>query len=376
MLDASGQISGNQVSNVVADADTPYSNAAVGIYIDTFDIPGVTASVDNNTVSGTAIGINVMALDNPSDITGNSVAMPGGDNVFGIVVRDMETVAWASQAEDSGIGMTVANNQIDASGSTGTGIYLYDNPDPNNPVLIENNSVTATSASSVTGINVSDDGSPFGDSTLAADYATLSGNTLEQSGHRHRGGSPQRPDRVGHRHEQRQHQRHGPRRWCRPLACLDLGNSSGLGSGYLTVNAGLLNVNSYGLSVTALSGSGGIITDNSGAGGTTTVIVYQASDTTYSGLLEDGGNGTTVALALAGPGTLTLDGADTNSGPTTISAGTLQDGNSAALQNSTVTVGVAGGLTFSAGLGSAALGGLAGSGNVRLRRTRPWRRWP
>ena len=34
LLGASGQISGNQVSNVAAASDTPYSNAAVGIYLD------------------------------------------------------------------------------------------------------------------------------------------------------------------------------------------------------------------------------------------------------------------------------------------------------------------------------------------------------
>ena len=53
LLDASGQISNNQVSTVVASSETPYSNAAVGIYLDSFDIPGVAVSIDNNTVSGT-----------------------------------------------------------------------------------------------------------------------------------------------------------------------------------------------------------------------------------------------------------------------------------------------------------------------------------
>ena len=52
LLGASGQISNNQVSTVAAAPDTPYSNAAVGIYLDTFDIPGVTASISGNTVSG------------------------------------------------------------------------------------------------------------------------------------------------------------------------------------------------------------------------------------------------------------------------------------------------------------------------------------
>ncbi len=113
LLDATGVMSNNEVSNVVAASDTPYSEAAVGIYLDTFDIPGVTATIDNNTVSGTPIGINVMGMDNPSNVSGNTVTMPSGDNVFGIVVRDVETVGWSPEpVADDGVAMTVANNQL------------------------------------------------------------------------------------------------------------------------------------------------------------------------------------------------------------------------------------------------------------------------
>ena len=176
MLDASGQIDGNQVSSVVAATGTPYSNAAVGIYLDSFDIPGVTASIDANTVSGAAIGINVMGLDNPSDITGNTSPCPPADGVFGIVVRDMETVGWAPEpvAED-GVAMTVASNQIDASGFDRHGHLSLRQSRSEQPGPGPEQHRRQRRRSRSVGIDVSDDGSPFGDSTLAADYATLSG---------------------------------------------------------------------------------------------------------------------------------------------------------------------------------------------------------
>ena len=44
---------------------------------------------------------------------------------------------------------------------------------------------------------------------------------------------------------------------------LQLGNSLALGSGSLALSAGTLDLNSYGISVLALSGTAGTITDNS-----------------------------------------------------------------------------------------------------------------
>ena len=373
LLDASGQISGNQVSNIVADADTPYSNAAVGIYIDTFDIPGVTASIDSNTVSGTAIGINVMALDNPSDITGNTITLPspvlGGGGVYGIVVRDMESVGWASEPVYSGAGMTVANNQIDASGSSGTGIYLYDNPDPNNPVLIENNSVTASAASAATGIDVSDDGSPFGDSTLAGDYATLTGNTtsnlatgIEVASLNGQAVAVTATSNANTSGTVLGSSVGVPPAFGNVSPVLTLGNSSGLGSGYLTVNAGELNVNSYGLSVTALRRSGGVITDNSGAGGATTVVVDQACDTTFSGVIADGDNGTRVALSKTGNGGLTLLGEDAYTGGNTVGGGTLV-GDTASIRGNVSLASAAANVTFDQAADGTYSGVVSGSGS-------------
>jgi autotransporter-associated beta strand protein len=67
-----------------------------------------------------------------------------------------------------------------------------------------------------------------------------------------------------------------------------------------------------------------------------------------------------------GAGTLVLSGANTVSGAATVTAGTLQLGGANALQNTTATVNVNGGLTFGSGIGTFNLGGLAGSGTIAL----------
>ena len=86
---------------------------------------------------------------------------------------------------------------------------------------------------------------------------------------------------------------------------------------------------------------------------------------TFSSSGANGISGST-AVNLTGSGMVTFNGPNTYTGPTTINSGTLVLGNSAAVQNSTVTVIAANGLQFSAGLGTALLGGLAGSGSFAL----------
>ena len=95
--------------------------------------------------------------------------------------------------------------------------------------------------------------------------------------------------------------------------------------------------------------------------GSATLAIDAAASSTFSGAVSGSGG-----LTKTGAGTQILAGANTYSGPTTVNAGAIQIGNTDALQNTTVTVNVNGGLTFSAGLGSVVLGGLAGSGNVAL----------
>jgi fibronectin-binding autotransporter adhesin len=80
----------------------------------------------------------------------------------------------------------------------------------------------------------------------------------------------------------------------------------------------------------------------------------------FANVIGDGGNG--FGITKTGAGMLGLGGANTFSGPTTLSAGTLQLRNQAALQNSTLSLS-AGGVSFAASVSGNAFtfGGLASS---------------
>ncbi len=85
-------------------------------------------------------------------------------------------------------------------------------------------------------------------------------------------------------------------------------------NGSYTVNAGTLNLNGFNRTITGLSGSGGDVQL-----GSATLTVSQTADGTYSGVIAGTG-----ALTKAGAGKLTLAGNNTYTGGTTVSAGTLQ----------------------------------------------------
>jgi autotransporter-associated beta strand protein len=122
-----------------------------------------------------------------------------------------------------------------------------------------------------------------------------------------------------------------------------------------------LDLNGVSQTIGSLADAGGSGTASVLLGSGALTVGGDDSSTTFSGMISGSGS-----VTKTGTGTLTLDGANSYTGQTTVSGGTLQVGNAAALENSTVSVGVDGGLAFSAGLGSAALGGLAGSGNLSL----------
>jgi len=137
---------------------------------------------------------------------------------------------------------------------------------------------------------------------------------------------------------------------------LQLGHVNALGTGGLTVNSGVVNLNTMSISIPSLSGTGGIITDYNGAAGTTTLTVNQSTNTTYSGVITNGAS-RVLALVKKGSGTLTLAGTNTYTGATAVSNGTLAV--SGALSSSAVTVCT--GAAFAAGstgiVGRATLGG-------------------
>ena len=119
------------------------------------------------------------------------------------------------------------------------------------------------------------------------------------------------------------------------------------------------------LSDEVTTNSGGTVTNSGGTLATLTVAPSGGSPTTFSGVIQDGNAPT--ALTINGNGTQVLAGANTFSGPTTLTAGTLQLNNTNALQNSTVTLTTTGGaLAFGTGVGAVNLGGLAGNANLAL----------
>ena len=106
-----------------------------------------------------------------------------------------------------------------------------------------------------------------------------------------------------------------------------MGNSSALGStnGALTVNGGLLNINNFSVTNGNLTGTGGTICNNGNAARTLTIGAGNANGGIYQGVIADNTNSGTGTLALTktGTGAITLTGANTFSGVTTVNAGKL-----------------------------------------------------
>ena len=108
---------------------------------------------------------------------------------------------------------------------------------------------------------------------------------------------------------------------------LRLGNDGALNSATpaaLSMSGGTLRLNGHSVTVSGLSGAAGTI-DN-GVAGTATLTVSRATGSdTFSGVLANGTAGT-LSLAKSGAGTLILGGANTFTGGTTVSGGSLQLG--------------------------------------------------
>ena len=154
-----------------------------------------------------------------------------------------------------------------------------------------------------------------------------------------------------------------------------------LGTGTLTLNGGTLQDNgspstpitlgnsvSLNGTVTLSSGpngGGGLTFNGTGAtvniAGTSSLTVN--TPTTISDVITGSSN---LTIGTTGTGSLILGSANPYSGAMTINSGVVQLNNTNALQNSVVTLNTSGGLTFQAGIGSVALGGLSGSTNLTM----------
>ena len=155
-------------------------------------------------------------------------------------------------------------------------------------------------------------------------------------------------------------------------ATLQLGASQEIAdTSALTINSGgVFDLNNYSETVASITGTGTI--QLSGATGNI-LTVGDSTSTTFSGVIQNTGTGL-LALAKVGTGTLTLSGANTFGGVTSVNAGTLIAANASALGTagsattttvaSGATVGLQGGTTLSS-LENLSLTGTGDSGNSR-----------
>lgn len=161
-------------------------------------------------------------------------------------------------------------------------------------------------------------------------------------------------------------------------------NTPGANAAYGTANGALvfgtaatsgtkfqLNGNSFtvtGLSTDATTPGTATVENGSSTAATLTVSLGSGITNTYAGTLRNGGTGT-LALTLNGAAdsVLTLSGANTFTGITTVISGSLVLANSLALQGSTVTTGGAG-LVFDSSVASHTFtfGGLSGTTDLAL----------
>jgi fibronectin-binding autotransporter adhesin len=118
---------------------------------------------------------------------------------------------------------------------------------------------------------------------------------------------------------------------------LNLGASevipNGVGKGNVIISSGatLFLNGGFNETINGLSGSGSIFVDN-GPSGTTLTVGDNNATSTFSGVISEGGNNNPkLALTKIGTGTLTLSGANSYTGLTTVSAGVLNIQNNTAL---------------------------------------------
>jgi len=126
-------------------------------------------------------------------------------------------------------------------------------------------------------------------------------------------------------------------------------------SGYTIASGAILDLNDFNQTIGSLAGAGNVL-----LGAATLTAGGDNTSTTFSGVASGTGS-----LVKTGSGTLILSGANTYSGGTTISAGTLQAGAADVFGNNSAMTVASGAILDLAGFDQA-IGSLAGAGNVLL----------
>src|SRR6185437_5760181 len=135
-----------------------------------------------------------------------------------------------------------------------------------------------------------------------------------------------------------------------------IANSFGNGSDVSVASGAILNLNSFAQTIGSLAGAGNVTL----SAALTTGGNSNNNSTTYSGVMNGVGS-----LTKGGTGTLTLSGANTYTGATAVSAGTLQAGIANSFGNGS-DVSVASGAILNLNSFAQTIGSLAGAGNVTL----------
>ncbi|RYD53881.1 MAG: hypothetical protein EOP83_22785, partial [Verrucomicrobiaceae bacterium] len=106
---------------------------------------------------------------------------------------------------------------------------------------------------------------------------------------------------------------------------LTLASDDALGTASLVLSGGTTSFTSPTPSINGLSGTGGAVTlGNSATSGDTSLQINAATSTLYVGTISDASASANGSLTKGGPGTLTLGGANSYTGVTTVSEGTLR----------------------------------------------------
>ena len=142
---------------------------------------------------------------------------------------------------------------------------------------------------------------------------------------------------------------------------LQLGHASAMGTGWVALYAGTLDLGGVSPTIGALSGTtDSIITNNGGNASALTTNI--AGTSTFAGLIADGTN--TVALTKSGGGTLILSGANTYGGGTIVNYGTLLVANATGSATGTGNVTMNGGVLASNPTNGGTISGSVLSGGV------------